>query len=186
MIDHIPALIAAGVTSFKIEGRAKTAYYTAGITAAYRRAVDAYFANPTPDFKVPEDIREEISKISHREYFTGFYFGRDPKGQYYPDVMYIRDWEISALFESCDAEGNAVFVLKNRFFAGDTLELMQPGKPVYAFKVENMRNDEGEVLDAARSAMMRLHLKFPFQVSDFAILRKEKAANPIKPVDKQA
>ena len=186
MIDHIPELIAAGVTSFKIEGRAKTAYYTAGITAAYRRAVDAYFANPTPDFKVPEDIREEISKISHREYFTGFYFGRDPKGQYYPDVMYIRDWEISALFESCDAEGNAVFVLKNRFFAGDTLELMQPGKPVYAFKVENMRNDEGEVLDAARSAMMRLHLKFPFQVSDFAILRKEKAANPVKTVDKQA
>ena len=79
MIDHIPELIAAGITSFKIEGRAKTAYYTAGITAAYRRAVDAYLANPTPDFKVPDDIREEIGKISHREYFTGFYFGRDPK-----------------------------------------------------------------------------------------------------------
>lgn len=93
MIDHIPELIEAGVTSFKIEGRAKTAYYTAGITASYRRAIDAYFENPTPVSKVPEDIREEIGKISHREYFTGFYFGRDPKGQYYPDVMYIRDWE---------------------------------------------------------------------------------------------
>lgn len=180
MIDHIPELIEAGITSFKIEGRAKTAYYTAGITASYRRAIDAYFENPTPDFKVPEDIREEIGKISHREYFTGFYFGRDPKGQYYPDVMYIRDWEISGLFDSCDEDGNAVFVLKNRFFSGDTLELMQPDKPVYSFKVENMTNDDGEVLDAARSAMMRIHLKFPFHVSEFSILRKEKAANPIK------
>ncbi|HIV68217.1 MAG TPA: U32 family peptidase [Candidatus Butyricicoccus stercorigallinarum] len=180
MIDHIPALIAAGISSFKIEGRAKTAYYTAGITAAYRRALDAYLANPTPAYRVPDDIREEIGKISHREYFTGFYFGRDPKGQYYPDVMYIRDWEIAALFDSCDADGNAVFVLKNRFFCGDTLELMQPGKPVYAFRVEEMRDDGGALLDAARSAMMRVHLKFPFRVSDFAILRKEKAANPVK------
>ena len=180
MIDHIPELIAAGITSFKIEGRAKTAYYTAGITAAYRRAVDAYLANPTPDFKVPDDIREEIGKISHRAYFTGFYFGRDPKGQYYPDVMYIRDWEIAALVEACDADGNAVVVLENRFFSSETLELMQPGKPVYSFRVEEMRNDDGEILDAARSAMMRIHMKFPFHVSDFSILRKEKAANPVK------
>lgn len=180
MIDHIPELIAAGITSFKIEGRAKTSYYTAGITAAYRRAVDAYFENPSPDYIVPQDIRDEIGKISHREYFTGFYFGRDPKGQYYPDAMYIRDWEIAALFESCDADGNAVFVLKNRFFAGDTLELMQPGQPVYCFQVNEMRDDNGELLDAARCAMMRIHLKFPFQVSDFAILRKEKATNPIR------
>lgn len=186
MIDHIPELIQAGVTSFKIEGRAKTAYYTAGITAAYRRALDAYCANPVPDYKVAEDIREEISKISHREYFTGFYFGRDPKGQYYPDVMYIRDWEIAALFDSCDVDGNAVFLLKNRFFAGDTLELMQPDKPVYVFQVDEMRNDDGEVLDAARSAMMRIHMKFPFQVSPFSILRKEKAANPVKKVDNKA
>ncbi len=177
MIDHIPEMIAAGISSFKIEGRAKTAYYTAGITGAYRRALDAYLANPKPDFRVPEEIREEIGRISHREYFTGFYFGRDPNGQYYPDVMYIRDWEIAALFDSCDADGNAVFLLKNRFFAGDTLELMQPGKPIYRFQVDDLRNDDGEQLDAARSAMMRIHMKFPFAVADFAILRKEKATN---------
>lgn len=178
MIDHIPELVDAGITSFKIEGRAKTAFYTAGITSAYRRAVDAYFEHPSPDFVLPQDIHDEIGRISHREYFTGFYFGRDPKGQYYPDVMYIRDWEVAALVDSCDADGNAVFVLKNRFFSGDTLELMQPGKPVYPFRVEEMRGDDGELLDAARSAMMHVHIKFPFQVSEFAILRKEKAANP--------
>ncbi len=94
--------------------------------------------------------------------------------------MYIRDWEISGLFVGCDDDGNAEFVLKNRFFSGDTLELMQPGKPVYSFKVENMTDDNGEILDAARSAMMHIHLKFPFKVSEFSILRKEKAANPIK------
>ena len=174
MIEHIPELVAAGVSSFKIEGRAKTAFYTAGITSAYRRAVDAYFASGDPNFQLPKEIAEEIGRVSHREYFTGFYFGRDPKGQYYDDCMYIRDWEVAALFDSCDEDGNAVFILKNRFFAGETLELMQPGEPVYRFKVESMQNDDGEELDAARSAMMRVHMKFPFRVKEFGILRREK------------
>ena len=174
MIEHIPELVAAGVSSFKIEGRAKTAFYTAGITSAYRRAVDAYFTSGDPNFQLPREIAEEIGRVSHREYFTGFYFGRDPKGQYYDDCMYIRDWEVAALFDSCDDEGNAVFVLKNRFFTGETLELMQPGEPVYRFQVESMQNDDGEELDAARSAMMRVHMKFPFRVKEFGILRREK------------
>ncbi|MGI6170313.1 MAG: peptidase U32 family protein [Butyricicoccus sp.] len=174
MIEHIPELVAAGVSSFKIEGRAKTAFYTAGITSAYRRAVDAYLESGDPNFQLPKEIAEEIGRVSHREYFTGFYFGRDPKGQYYDDCMYIRDWEVAALFDSCDDEGNAVFVLKNRFFTGETLELMQPGEPVYRFQVESMQNDDGEELDAARSAMMRVHMKFPFRVKEFGILRREK------------
>ena len=174
MIEHIPELVAAGVSSFKIEGRAKTAFYTAGITSTYRRAVDAYFTSGDPNFQLPREIAEEIGRVSHREYFTGFYFGRDPKGQYYDDCMYIRDWEVAALFDSCDDEGNAVFVLKNRFFTGETLELMQPGEPVYRFQVESMQNDDGEELDAARSAMMRVHMKFPFRVKEFGILRREK------------
>ena len=174
MIEHIPELVAAGVSSFKIEGRAKTAFYTAGITSAYRRAVDAYLESGDPNFQLPREIAEEIGRVSHREYFTGFYFGRDPKGQYYDDCMYIRDWEVAALFDSCDDEGNAVFVLKNRFFTGETLELMQPGEPVYRFQVESMQNDDGEELDAARSAMMRVHMKFPFRVKEFGILRREK------------
>lgn len=176
MIEHIPELVAAGVSSFKIEGRAKTAFYTAGITSAYRRAVDAYFESGDPNFQLPKEIAEEIGRVSHREYFTGFYFGRDPKGQYYDDCMYIRDWEVAALFDSCDNNGNAVFILKNRFFTGETLELMQPGEPVYRFKVESMQNDDGEELDAARSAMMRVHMKFPFRVKEFGILRREKPA----------
>ena len=174
MIEHIPELVAAGVSSFKIEGRAKTAFYTAGITSAYRRAVDAYFTSGDPNFQLPREIAEEIGRVSHREYFTGFYFGRDPKGQYYDDCMYIRDWEVAALFDSCDDEGNAVFVLKNRFFTGETLELMQPCEPFYRFQVESMQNDDGEELDAARSAMMRVHMKFPFRVKEFGILRREK------------
>lgn len=177
MIEHIPELIDAGITSFKIEGRAKTAFYTAGITSAYRRAVDAYLESGDPSFELPKEIADEIGRVSHREYFTGFYFGRDPKGQYYDDCMYIRDWEVAALLDSCDDEGNAVFVLKNRFFAGDTLELMQPGEPTYRFVVESMQNDDGEELDAARSAMMRVHIKLPFKVKEFGILRREKPKN---------
>ncbi len=175
MLDHIPELVEAGITSFKIEGRAKTAFYTAGVTSAYRRALDAYWESRDPNFTLPQDIYEEIGKVSHREYYTGFYFGRDPKGQYYEDGMYIRDWEVAGFVESCDADGNAVFILKNRFFAGETLELMQPGEAPYAFTVTSMQNDDGEELDAARSAMMRIHMKFPFRVKEFGILRREKS-----------
>lgn len=175
MLEHIPELVEAGITSFKIEGRAKTAFYTVGITSAYRRAVDAYFDQDMPeDFQLPADILEEIGKVSHREYYTGFYFGRQPTGQYYQDAMYIRDYEVAGMLDSCDDEGNAVFLLKNRFFKGDTLELMQPGQPVYTFTVDSMQNDNGEELEAARSAMMRVHIKLPFHPSAFCMLRRDK------------
>lgn len=133
MIDHIPELIAAGIDSFKIEGRNKTAYYAAGITSAYRRAVDAYCAAPD-GFVLPRDIHEEIGKVSHRNYYTGFYFGQEENGQYYEDSQYIRDWEVTGLLAEADAAGHAVFTLKNRFYPGDTLELVQPGKAPYTFR----------------------------------------------------
>ncbi len=171
MIEHIPELIRAGIDSFKIEGRAKTAYYAAGITSAYRRAVDAYAAQPE-GFVLPEEIRQEIGKVSHRNYYTGFYFG-ERDGQFYEDSHYIRDWEISGLLQSCDAHGDAVFTLKNRFFVGETLELMQPGQPPYRFTVDAMTDDEGTAIEVAQHPEMRFHLRLPFAAAPFSILRRE-------------
>lgn len=175
MIEHIPALVNAGINSFKIEGRNKTAYYAAGITGAYRRAVDAYLQNPA-GFTLPQDVLAEIGKVSHRNYYTGFYFDTDECGQYFADSHYIRDWEVTALLDACDAEGNAVFRLKNRFFLGETLELMQPGQAPYQFAVTEMADDQGAPLEVAHHPEMRVQIKLPFQVSPFAILRKETRA----------
>lgn len=176
MIEHIPELIRAGITSFKIEGRAKTAFYTAIITGAYRRGVDAYYEQGEPDsFTLPQEILDESNKVSHRNYYTGFYFGRDPEGQYYEDSQYIREWELTGFVAECDEEGNAAFLIRNRFYKGDVLELVQPRKPIYRFTVEQMLDDEGNELDVARHAMMRVHMKFPFAVDPYAILRRETA-----------
>lgn len=173
MIDHIPELVSAGIDSFKIEGRNKTAYYAAGITSAYRRAVDAYCENPD-GFILPKDIHDEIGKVSHRNYYTGFYFGAEENGQYYEDSQYIRDWEVTGLLAEANADGKAVFTLKNRFYPGDTLELVQPGKEPYVFNADKVTDDAGNVLEMVHHPEMRFHLEFPFAVEPFAILRKER------------
>lgn len=173
MIDHIPELVEAGIDSFKIEGRNKTAYYAAGITSAYRRAVDAYCAQPA-GFVLPDDVHAEIEKVSHRNYYTGFYFGSEENGQHYEDSQYIRDWEVTGLLAEADGNGHAVFTLKNRFYPGDTLELIQPGRAPYRFTVETVTDDDGNALEVVHHPEMRFHLEFPFTVEPFAILRHQR------------
>lgn len=171
MIEHIPELVDSGISSFKIEGRNKTAYYAAGITSAYRRAVDAYCENPS-EFKLPQDIHDEIGKVSHRNYYTGFYFG-DTDGQFYKDNQYIRDWEVTGM--PFKVEGNkATFTLKNRFYAGQELELVQPNKAPYRFTANGITNEKGEICEVFPHPEMKFTVEFPFEVSEFAILRREK------------
>lgn len=173
MIGHIPELVRAGVDSFKIEGRNKTAYYAACVTGAYRAAVDAYAADPA-GFVLPQFCREEVGKVSHREYYTGFYFGAEENGQHYGDSQYIREYEVAGMPVDCGADGHAVFALKNRIFQGEELELIQPGQPPYAFRAEGVVNDEGEALDLFNVPQMRVHFTFPFAVDEYAIVRKKK------------
>lgn len=173
MIEHIPELVRAGVDSFKIEGRNKTAYYTACVTGAYRAAIDAYAADPA-GFVLPQFCREEVNKVSHREYYTGFYFGSQENGQHYGDSQYIREYEVVGMPVDCGADGHAVFALKNRIFKGEELELIQPGKPPYQFHADGVVNDEGEALDLFNVPQMRVHFSFPFPIDEHAILRKKK------------
>ena len=102
MIGHVPELIAAGIDSFKIEGRNKTAYYAACVTGAYRAAIDSYQAAPE-EFALPSFCMEEVSKVSHREYYTGFYFGSAENGQHYGDSQYIREYEVVGMPVCCEA-----------------------------------------------------------------------------------
>ena len=98
MIEHIPELVEAGVTSLKIEGRAKSAYYVSVITNAYRMAMDAYLADPSSK-QLPEWIRQEVFQVSHREYCTGFFYGAPQAGQRYADNLYVRRSDVVAIVE---------------------------------------------------------------------------------------
>ena len=166
MIDHIPELLAAGVTSLKIEGRTKSSYYAAATANAYRHAVDAALAGRPLD---PVWIRE-VRKISHRPYSTGFYFGTP--GQYTDDACYFSDSDVAAVVTACDADGNAVLSQRNRFFPGDELELLMPGSLPVPFTAGALYTEDGEPIDAARHPKMTLRTKLPFAAPENSFLRR--------------
>ncbi len=168
MIDHIPELIDAGVTSFKIEGRMKSAYYAAAVTNAYRHAIDFALKGE----ELPQIWRDEVDKLSHRPYCTGFYYG-DP-GQHYSETSYYSDAEICAVVEQCDDDGNAVLTQRNRFRLGDELELMTNDHEPVPFTVEYMENADGESIEAAPHAVMTIRMKLPVKCSRLSILRRMK------------
>lgn len=173
MIEHIPELIQAGVDSFKIEGRAKSAYYTAVITNAYRAAIDGYLENPSPDYKPAPWILEEPRKVSYREYCTGFYFGApqtDANISY--EGGYRREWDVCAVVTGSD--GETIFAeQRNKFCVGDTVELLERGKAPVQFMVDALKNENGEPIDACPHPMMKLQIKSTLRPSAGALLRKQ-------------
>ena len=172
LLPYVDKVAQAGIDSLKIEGRVKTAYYAAVVTNAYRRAAELYAADPM-HFAPPQELLDEVWKVSHREYFTGFYFG-DPKTQHMADSTYIREWDVCAVVEQCDELGNAVLRHKNKFFASDELELLTPGQPAQVIRLETMRNGEGEPIELANLPHMSVLAKLPCPVQPLAILRRKK------------
>ncbi len=172
MIEHIPELVAAGVDSFKIEGRAKSAYYAAAVTNAYRAAIDGYLENPSPDYKPEQWMVDEMRKISYRDYCTGFYFGRpNEDANIYYDGIYIREWDIIANVQSSDGEFLTV-TQRNRFFEGDELEVLMPKTKPFTIKVEEMYNDKGERIDVAPNPMATIKIRSNKSIPQGAVLRK--------------
>ncbi len=168
MIEHLPELIDAGITSFKIEGRMKSAYYTAIITNAYRHAIDAALLGEPLD---PVWIAE-TEKVSHRNYSTGFFFGYP--GQHYGSSSYSQTADIVAVVESCDEEGNALLTQRNRFFAGDILELMNPDTVPVSFRASHLTDEDGQEIPDTHRAMMPFRMKLPMPVPPFTIIRKSR------------
>ena len=167
MIDHVGELMDAGLDSLKIEGRAKSAYYAAIVTGAYRHAIDAAAAGEPLD----SVWRDEVEHISHRHYSTGFFFGQP--GQFTQDSRYVRDWQIVAKVAECDEEGNAVLTLNNKFRVGDTLELVGPDVRPQSLTVAALWDEEGQELDEVRRPQMRFKMKLPRQVPPLSLLRRQ-------------
>lgn len=164
MIDHLEDLLF--LDSWKIEGRAKSAYYAAVVTAAYRHGLDAAAAG-TP---IDPVWRDEVEHVSHRPYSTGFFYGQP--GQYYDDARYVREWQVAAVVTDCDGAGNAVLSLRNKFRTGDRVELVGPGVRPFALTVPEMTDGDGLPLFEPRTPRSVFHMKLPRQVPPGTIVRR--------------
>lgn len=168
MIEHIPDLLEAGVTSFKIEGRMKSAYYAAAVTNAYRHAIDDVLAGREVS---PVWVRE-TENLSHRPYSTGFYYGQP--GQYPSDSAYFSGAEICAVVEQCGEDGMARLTQRNKFSTGDRLELLTADAPPIPFTAAGMRLPDGTAIDSTPRAMMEFSMPLPAVCPPLSILRRVK------------
>ena len=166
MIDHLDDLMEAGVDCIKVEGRAKSAYYAAIVTGAYRHCIDDAFAGRPLD----PVWRDEVEHVSHRVYSTGFYYGQP--GQYVDNSRYIRDWQICAKVESCDENGITVCSLNNKFRSGDELEVVGPDLRPFPIVAGNMADAEGNPLEEPRTPQMKFTIPLPRPVPAHSILRR--------------
>ncbi len=175
MIRHIPELVKSGISSFKIEGRVKTSYYTATIIKAYREEIDRYFADPE-GYEFDEAQYLELCKVSHRPYSTGFYLGKPTANeQVYTDSSYVRDYDLIGMVEEYDKKtGIAKISQRNRFFVGDEIEVISPEKPFFIQKVEWIENENHERIEVANHAAMTLYMPLAEPVAEGAMLRKER------------
>ena len=165
-IDHLQDLTDAGIDCIKIEGRAKSAYYAAVVTGAYRHCIDDLAAGKSID----PVWRDEVEHVSHRIYSTGFYYGHP--GQYTEHSRYIREWQICAIVESCDENGLALCSLRNKFSQGMALEAVGPDLRPFPFTVSEMTDTEGNPLTEPRTPQMQFYLQLPSPVPALTILRR--------------
>ena len=175
MIQHIPAMMEAGISSLKLEGRAKSAYYVACVTQAYRRAID--FFSEHPEEELPASILEETEKISHRTYSTGFYFGDEP-GEMPDRGQYTRNYELVAICQG--REGDYLrLTQRNRFFAGQEVDILQPGREPVLATLDQLKNGDWEPIEKAPHAEMTVYWKTDLEVQPGAYLRVKKAARAV-------
>ena len=173
MIEHIPELVHSGINSFKIEGRMKSSYYVAAIVKSYRQAIDAYFENPE-EYNFQKQWLDNLSKVSHRQYFTGFYFG-DPNKQTYETSSYIRDYDIVGIVkEYNNATGVAKIEQRNKVLEGDKVEILRPTGDNFEVSLSDMKNKQGEKIESAPCAQMIFTINTETELYEGDILIKNK------------
>lgn len=173
MIEHIPDLIDAGINSFKIEGRMKPALYVAVVASVYREAIDDYLSDPELYMSKLPVYREAISKCSHRQFYTGFYFGRpDTEGQLYDNSVYERDAVYLGYVEGLDENGYALMTQKNKFLVGEKLDVMRPHTASFEVTVEDMLDEVGNHIESCPHAEQKIKVKFSEKPEEWDIVRR--------------
>lgn len=168
MIEYIDKLVEAGVTSLKIEGRAKSSYYVSVVTNAYRCAVDQYLADPD-HFQLEDWIRDEVYKVSHRRYSTGFYFGKPD--QYYENGGYLREYDVVAVVDGWE-NGRLLCTQKNKFSQGEEVEVLAPHRRPVVFRVEGLQAEDGTALESACHPHMKLSFACDTPFEPGAVVRR--------------
>ncbi len=166
MIDHLHDIMDAGIDCIKIEGRAKSAYYAAIVTGAYRHCIDDVSAGR----QIDPVWRDEVEHVSHRIYSTGFYYGQP--GQYTEHSRYIRQWQICAKVESCDENGRALCSLNNKFHASDVLEVVGPDLRPFPITAQHILDMDGNPLDEPKTPQMKFTMQLSRQVPAHSVIRK--------------
>lgn len=181
MIEHMDKLIESGLSSFKIEGRVKSEYYVATVVRAYRQAIDAYFEDPD-HYTVNPEWLEEIKKVSHRDYTTGFYFGKPgATEQNYATSSYIRDYEMVGIVVGYNPETKLAEVIqKNRFFKGGTVEFVRPVGKFFSQTVTELYDENGVPLEVANRPQSKVFVKTEEPVEVDTFLRQERVSNVTK------
>ncbi len=175
MIDHIDELIEAGIKSFKIEGRVKSPYYVATVVGAYRKAIDDYYKDPL-NYKFDEKLLEELRKVSHRDFTTGFFYNEaKTNAQVFTTNSYIRKYDFVGMILDYDESIQlAIIEQRNRIKVGDVVEIFGPDMNYFEFKIENMWNEEDEPIESAPHAQQIIKTKIYNQVKPFYLIRKKR------------
>ena len=169
-IEHIPELIEAGINSFKIEGRMKSAYYTAVVTNAYKMALDSYYSG---EYEYNPDWYRELESVSHRDYHTGYYFtDSHADANLAPNNGYIKDKAYLAVAVSYDAQsGLACFTQRNKMCFGDAAELLSPGKIGRELTIGELFDENMNPIESTPHPYMKFYMKVPFEIREGDILR---------------
>ena len=176
MVEYIPEMMEAGIDSFKIEGRMKTALYVATVARTYRKAIDDYKTSPELYRSNMDYYREEISKCTYRQFTTGFYFGKTTEeSQIYDSNTYIREYTYLGMVEQTDTQGRIVFEQRNKFAVGETIEAMLFDGRNQELVVQEIRDDEGNIMESAPHPKQRLHVDLGVLLPIGCILRRKEA-----------
>lgn len=175
MIEHIPELIESGINSFKIEGRVKSSYYVATVIRAYRMAIDEYYKNPKK-YIYKDEWLEEVKKVSHRDFTTGFYFNKPTKdAQVYTTSSYIRGYDFVGMVLDYDPESKiATIEQRNRIFVGDEIEIFGPNSDYSSQKIRKMWDEEGNEIHVAPHPQQIIRMEMESPVERFYLIRKER------------
>lgn len=174
LMPHLPEIIETGIDSLKIEGRMKSVHYAASVVKAYRMAIDSYFEDPE-NFSIKQEWVEELDKVSHRAYTTGFFLHKTTsEDQIYSSSSYTQTSDFVGLVKEYDAEtGFAVVEQRNNMKIGQEIEVFQPNLPTYRQVITEMYNDKGEAIDVAPHAQQIIKMKMAQPVEPYTILRRD-------------
>ena len=174
MIEHIPELVDAGIDSFKIEGRMKTALYVATVARTYRKAIDDFKKDPELYRQNMEWYKEEIGKCTYREFTTGFYFGKPgADAQIYDNNTYVKNFTYLGTVENVDARGFAKIEQKNKFSVGEMIEIMKPDGRNLQVEVKGIYDAQGQAQESAPHPKQELYIDLGVAPEEYDILRRQ-------------